>query len=234
MKDWLDKLTNLAAAQGDENVLKQALADFADQAGFGGYAYLYIRPSHTIAASNYHPEWRSTYFQRNYEKVDPVVKRSMSFNKAFTWSADDERPRLDKEGRAFYAHAADFGIRSGLTISIRTANGSTSMFTLASEKTVIELGRDIDAVSAVAAVGQLHARMSFLPLTASEQHPGWLDPKEAAYLRWIAVGKTMEETACVEGVKYNSVKSKLEEMRKRLSARTMPQLVALAIRAGLI
>ncbi len=234
MQDWLDKLTDLTATQGDESILKQALADFADQAGFGGYAYLYVRPGHTIAASNYHPEWRSTYFQRNYEAVDPVVKRSKSLRQAFAWCADQERPRLSKAERAFYAQAADFGIRSGITIPIKAANGSISMFTLASEKTVIVLERDIDAVSAAAAVGQLHTRMCFLPLTPTEQHPAWLDPKEAAYLQWIAVGKTMEEAADLEGVKYNSVKSKLEETRKRLRIHTMPHLVALAIRAGLI
>lgn len=234
MQDWLDKLTDLTATQGDESILKQALADFADQAGFGGYAYLYVRPGHTIAASNYHPEWRSTYFQRNYEAVDPVVKRSKSLRQAFAWCADQERPRLSKAERAFYAQAADFGIRSSITIPIKAANGSISMFTLASEKTVIVLERDIDAVSAAAAVGQLHTRMCFLPLTPTEQHPAWLDPKEAAYLQWIAVGKTMEEAADLEGVKYNSVKSKLEETRKRLRIHTMPHLVALAIRAGLI
>lgn len=234
MQDWLDKLTDLTATQGDESVLKQALSDFTDQAGFGGYAYLYIRPGHTIATSNYHPEWRSIYFQRNFETIDPVVKRSKSLKQAFTWSAEQEGPRLSKAERAFYAKAADFGIRSGVTIPIRAPNGSMSMFTLASDKIAIDLDRDIDAVSAAAAVGQLHTRMCFLPLTPTEQHPAWLDPKEAAYLQWIAVGKTMDETADLEGVKYNSVKSKLEETRKRLSIHTMPHLVALAIRAGLI
>ncbi len=83
-------------------------------------------------------------------------------------------------------------------------------------------------------VGQLHTRMTLLPLTPTAQHPAWLDPKEAAYLNWISVGKTMEEAADLEGVKYNSVKSKLEEARKRFQIHTMPHLVALAIRAGLI
>ncbi|WP_064694911.1 autoinducer-binding transcriptional regulator TraR [Rhizobium aegyptiacum] len=234
MQDWLDKLTDLSALQGDESILKQAIADFADQAGFGGYAYLYIRPGHTIAASNYDPEWRSTYFRRNFEAVDPVVKRAKSVKQAFTWSAEQERPRLSKTERAFYAQAADFGIRSGITVPIRAANGSMSMFTLASAKMAIDLKRDIDTVAAAAAVGQLHTRMCFLPLTPSEQHPAWLDPKEGAYLRWIAVGKTMEEVADLEGVKYNSVKSKIEETRKRLGIHTMPHLIALAIRAGLI
>lgn len=234
MQHWLDKLTDLAALRGDENTLKEALGNLAEQAGFGGYAYLYIRPGHTVAASNYHPEWRTLYFERKFEAVDPIVHRAKSLKQAFLWSSEEERRRLPKEKRAFFDCAADFGIRSGITIPIGAANGSTSMFTLVSDMTAIQLEREINPVAAAAAVGQLHARMSLLPLTPTEQQPNWLDPKEAAYLNWISVGKTMDEAADLEGVKYNSVKSKLEETRKRLQIHTMPHLVALAIRAGLI
>lgn len=234
MQHWLDKLTDLAALRGDETVLKDALNLFAEQAGFGGYAYLYIRPGHTVAASNYHPEWRALYFKRKFEALDPIVNRAKSLKQAFSWSGEQERRRLSKEEREFFDRAADFGIRSGITIPVRAANGSTSMFTLASDTTEIQLERDINPVAAAAAVGQLHTRMTLLPLTPSAQHPAWLDPKEAAYLNWISVGKTMEEAADLEGVKYNSVKSKLEEARKRFQIHTMPHLVALAIRAGLI
>ncbi len=234
MQHWLDKLIDLAALRGDEGVLKDALTHLAHQAGFSGYAYLFIRPGHTIASSNYPAEWRSIYFKRKFEAIDPIVNRAKSLKRVFPWSGEAERRHLSKEERAFFDRAADFGIRSGITIPIKAANGSTSMFTLASDKSAIDLQRDIDPVAAAAAVGQLHTRMSFLPLTPSDQHPAWLDPKEAAYLNWIAVGKTMDEAADLEGVKYNSVKSKLEEARKRFQIHTMPHLVALAIRAGLI
>ncbi|NTE84599.1 transcriptional regulator TraR [Agrobacterium tumefaciens] len=234
MQHWLDKITDLAALRGDEDVLKDALTHLAHQAGFGGYAYLYIRPGQTIAASNYHHEWRSIYFKRRFEAIDPIVNRAKSLKQAFEWSGEQERRRVSKEERAFFDLAADFGIRSGITVPIRAANGSTSMFTLASDQTTIQLERDINPIAAAAAVGQLHTRLSLMPLTPSEQHPDWLDPKEAAYLNWIAVGKTMDEAADLEGVKYNSVKSKLEETRKRLKIHTMPHLVALAVRAGLI
>jgi LuxR family transcriptional regulator, activator of conjugal transfer of Ti plasmids len=234
MQHWLDKLTDLAALRGDENVLKDALTNLVHQAGFYGYAFLFMRPGHTIASSNYPPEWRTIYFKRKFEAIDPIVNRAKSLRRVFTWSGEDERRRLAKEEREFFDQAADFGIRSGVTVPIRAANGSTSMFTLASDKSSIDLERDIDPVAAAAAVGQLHTRMTLLPLTPIAQHPAWLDPKEAAYLNWISVGKTMEEAADLEGVKYNSVKSKLEEARKRFQIHTMPHLVALAIRAGLI
>ncbi|HHV68338.1 MAG TPA: transcriptional regulator TraR, partial [Ochrobactrum intermedium] len=148
MRHWLDKLTDLAVIKGDESILKKALANFTAQAGFQGYAYLHFQPGHTIAETNYHPEWRETYFRLNFAAVDPVVKRAKSLKQAFTWSGEQDRHRLSKPERAFYSQASDFGIRSGITIPVKTANGSMSMFTLASDKPLLDLGRDIDSVAA--------------------------------------------------------------------------------------
>ncbi len=234
MQHWLDKLTDLAAIHGDESILTQGLADFTRHFGFTGYAYLHIQHKHTIAVTNYHREWRSTYFQKKFDTLDPVVKRAKSRKQVFVWSGEQDRVKQSKEERAFYAHAADFGIRCGITVPIKTANGSMSMFTLASEKSAIDLDREIDAVAAAAAVGQLHARISFLQTTPTAENDAWLDPKEATYLRWIAVGMTMEEIADVEGVKYNTVRVKLRQAMKRFEVRSKAHLTALAIRKKLM
>ncbi|RWH90146.1 MAG: transcriptional regulator TraR [Mesorhizobium sp.] len=234
MQDWLDKLTDLTAIEGDQSNLEDALAGLAEQIGLGGYAYLNIQPGHMLAISNYHPEWQSIYFERNYSALDPVVRRAKTTKRTFTWSGELERSRLSKAERSFYGHAADFGIRSGITIPVKTANGSMSMFTLASEKMAVDLDREIDAVAAATAVAQLHARIAFLQATPSVERAAYLDPKEATYLRWIAVGKTMEEVADLEGVKYNSVRVKLTETKKRFDVHTTTHLTALAIRRKLI
>jgi LuxR family transcriptional activator of conjugal transfer of Ti plasmids len=234
MQHWLDKLTDLAAIHGDESILTQGLADLTLHFGFTGYAYLHIQHKHTIAVTNYNREWRSTYFEKKFDKLDPVVKRAKSKKHVFAWSGEQDRTRLSKEERAFYAHAADFGIRSGVTVPIKTANGSMSMFTLASEKPTVDVDREIDAIAAAAAVGQIHARISFLQTTPTLEDAAWLDPKEATYLRWIAVGMTMEEIADIEGTKYNSVRVKLREAMKRFDVRSKAHLTALAIRRKLI
>jgi LuxR family transcriptional regulator, activator of conjugal transfer of Ti plasmids len=234
MQHWLDKLTDLAAIHGDECILSQGLADLTEHFGFTGFAYLHIQHKHIIAVTNYHGDWRSTYFDKKFDKVDPVVKRAKSRKQIFTWSSEQDRARQSKEERAFYAQAAEFGICSGVTVPIKTANGSMSMFTLASERPAVDLDRDIDAVAAAAAVGQLHARISFLQTTPTAEDAAWLYPKEATYLRWIAVGMTMEEIADIEGVKYNSVRVKLRETMKRFEVRSKAHLTALAIRKKLI
>lgn len=234
MQHWLDKLTDLAAIQGDECILKDGLSDLAEHFGFSGYAYLHIQHKHTIAVTNYHHDWRSAYFEKGFDKLDPVVKRAKSRKHVFAWSGEQDQSRLSREERAFFSDAANFGIRSGITIPIRTANGSMSMFTLASDKPAIDLGREIDAIAAAAAVGQLHARISFLQTTPTAEDAARLDPKEATYLKWIAVGMTMEEIADIEGVKYNSVRVKLREVMKRFDVRSKAHLTALAIRRKLI
>ena len=234
MRHWLDKLTDLAAIPGDESILKDALTTFTEQTGFAGYAYLNIQAGRSIPISNYHPEWQSDYFKSGYLAIDPIIRRAKSLKRAFTWSSEQQTFRLSKAERSFFSRAAAFGIRSGITVPIKAAHGSMAMFTLASEKPAIDMDREIDPVEAASAVAQLHARINLADPTPSVEEPISLDPKGAAYLSWIAVGKTMEETADLEGVKYNSVRVKIAEAKKRFDVHTLTHLTAVAIRRKLI
>lgn len=151
MQQWLDKLTDLTAIEANQGNLEQALAGLTEQIGFGGYACLSVRPGHTFAISNYHPDWQSLYFERNYLALDPVVKRGRSLKRIFTWPGEQDMPRVTKAERSFYSHAANFGIRSGISVSVRTANGAMSMFTMASDRPTIDLDQEIDAVGRITA-----------------------------------------------------------------------------------
>ncbi|APO69800.1 transcriptional activator TraR 2 (plasmid) [Rhizobium gallicum] len=234
MQHWLDKLTDLAAIPGDENMVKQALNAVTELTGFEGYAYLNIQPNHSSALSNYHPEWQAEYFRRRFNKLDPVIKRAQTLKRAFVWSGDWDKPRLSPEEQSFFSLAADFGIRSGITIPIRIAHGALAVFTFASSKQTIDIDREIDPVAAAAAIAQLHTRIQFSDATPSAEEPLRLDPKGATYLSWIANGKTMDEVADLEGVKYNSVRVKIEHARKQFNVHTIAHLTAIAIRKKLI
>jgi LuxR family transcriptional regulator, activator of conjugal transfer of Ti plasmids len=234
MQHWPDKLIDLAGIPGNERILKDALASFTEEVGFKSYAYLNIQPGHSFAISNYDQEWQSDYFRLNYLAIDPIVRQAKSSKRTFQWSGEQQVKRPSKEERAFFVHAADFGIRSGITVPIKAAYGSIAMLTLASDRPKIDENREIDPVEAASAVAQLHARISFADPTPSIEEPIALDPKGAAYLSWIAVGKTMEEAADLEGVKYNSVRVKIAETKKRFDVHTLTHLTAVAIRRKLI
>ena len=234
MQHWLDKLTDLAAIPGDEHLVKQGLEAVIASSGFSGYAYLNIQPSHSSALSNYHPEWQGEYFRRRFNKLDPVIKRAKTLRQAFSWSAEWDRSRLSEGERSFFSLAADFGIRSGITIPIRIAHGALALFTLASSNQSVHLERDIDPVAAATAVAQLHSRIQFADPSPSAEEQLRLDPKSATYLSWIADGKRMEEVADLEGVKYNIVRVKIETARKQFNVHTITHLTSTAIRKKLI
>ncbi|ULJ82729.1 transcriptional regulator TraR (plasmid) [Rhizobium sp. C104] len=234
MQHWLDKLTDLAAIPGDQRLVTQALKTVTETTGFEGYAYLNIQPSHSSAVSNYHPDWQAEYFRRRFNKLDPVIKRAHTLKRAFVWSGEWDRSRLSPDEQSFFSLASDFGIRSGITVPVRIAHGALAVFTLASSKQTMDIDREIDPVAAAAAVAQLHTRIQLSDPTPTAEEPLRLDPKGATYLSWIADGKTMEEVADLEGVKYNSVRVKIEQARKHFNVHTIAHLTATAIRKKLI
>ncbi|RUV47544.1 autoinducer-binding protein, partial [Mesorhizobium sp. M5C.F.Ca.IN.020.29.1.1] len=128
-------------------MLKEALTDAVRELGFDCYAYLNIQPVRTYTVSNYAVEWQQRYFDRDYKDIDPVVKTARTTLEAFTWATVTPR-KVSSRVRAFYAEAGDFGIRSGITIPIRTAFGHMSMLTVASHKPSLSLERDIDQLAA--------------------------------------------------------------------------------------
>ncbi|WP_192385036.1 autoinducer binding domain-containing protein [Mesorhizobium silamurunense] len=126
------------------------LSDAVRALGFDCYAYLNIQPVCAYSVSNYANEWPQRYFECNYKDIDPVVRTARAKMEAFAWAP--ERPKkLSFRVRALYAEEGNFGIRLGIAIPIRTAFGHMSMLTVASHKTSLSLGRDIDQLAAVTA-----------------------------------------------------------------------------------
>lgn len=231
---WLEKLLDITAISGDQKTLKSALSELADRFEFSGYAFINLRFGQLYAVSNYHAEWQERYLRENFKQLDPVVRQAQKSCRAFSWSGESEKGSLSKAEIRFFADAADYGIRSGVSIPVATPNGAISMLTFASSKQNLSTERDFDAIAAASAVAQLHARIEQLRVTPSIEEPIYLTPKEATYLRWLALGKTVEDTADLEQVKYNTVRIALAEARRRYDLCNNTQLVALAIRRGLI
>lgn len=237
MKHWLEKLIDVTAIGHDEDCLKDALGGLAEELGFGQFAFFHSGNGHAYAVSNYDEPYQAMYFERDYKTIDPVVSKSKTLQRVFSWSWDQDKHWLSKAQKRMYAASSDFGIRSGVTIPIRTPNGSMSMFTLASGRASTILKRDIDPVAAAGAVGQLHARVTLLNTQPTSEDTAFFTPKEAKYLRWIEAGKTVDEIAEIaeiEGVKYNTVRINLENAKKRFDVYNITQLTAIAIRRKLI
>ncbi|MEZ5784489.1 MAG: autoinducer binding domain-containing protein [Rhizobiaceae bacterium] len=234
MHQWFEKLTDVSAASRNDAMMKEGLSGLANDLGFESYAYLNVQSVRTTAVSNYHPEFQSLYFIRNYARIDPVVATARKLMRAFTWSGEDVGRRGSKPLRRFYSESQDFGIRSGISIPIKTAFGHMAMLTLASRKPSLTLERDIDPVAAASAVAQLHAKLEQQEVKPTVLTEVDLRLSQLLCLRWAAEGKSMRDIATLEDISFSTVKFHLRNGKKELKANTLPQATALAAKLKLI
>ena len=234
MKAWFQKLIDIASVAQTDALLKQALPELVQELGFNRYAYLNIQPARTFAVSNYPDEWQSRYLSRNYTNIDPVVSTARRLMTAFTWAPGNARQGVSKQVRAFYAEAGDFGIRSGISIPIRTAFSHMSMLTLASERPSLSLEKDIDQIAATTAVALLHATIEHREVEPTARATIELTAKQSLCLAWSAEGKTMRDIASIEDMSYATVNFHLNNARRALNASSLAQATALATKLKLI
>ncbi|TWF43441.1 autoinducer-binding transcriptional regulator TraR [Neorhizobium alkalisoli] len=234
MQKLVEKLLDISAITHNEVALKSALADLAGRFDFDGYGYANLRPGEFYAVSNLNAEWQQRYANIDLRRRDPRVQQARRSGQAFAWAAESGQDARSRDGRKFYAEAAEFGIRSGITVPVAISNGAISMLTFASSRSSLKREWKIDAVAAASAVGQLHAHIEHLRVKPSVEALAYLTPKEATYARWLALGKTVEDAADIEQVKYNTVRIALAEVRRRYDLCNNTQLVAFAIRRGMI
>ncbi len=234
MDRFLQRLLDISAITRDQTTLKAALAELADQFDFCGYGFLNLRPGETYAVSNFSPEWQHRYLSAKLNRHDPRIDKARRIRRAFSWSAEAEWTSLSKEGQRFFSAAGQFGIRCGISIPVAIANGAMSMLTFASSRPTLAREWTIDPIAAASAAGQMHARIESIRTAPSAELPIYLSPKEATYVRWLELGKAVDVVAEIEQVKYNTVRIALAEVRRRYDLCNNTQLVALAIRRGLI
>ena len=234
MNQLVAGLLEIGAVAHDDATLKTALAGLAERFEFTGYDFAKLLPGDFYVISNLSPDWLKRSRKLNLEQRHPIIKRAQQFRRAFIWSGTQEKGTMPEEDQAFYETASQFGIHSGVTIPIAISNGGISVLSFVSGKKVLRGWEEIDPIAASSAVGQLHARIEQLKVTPSIQEPFYLSPKEATYTRWLSLGKTVEDTAKIEDVKYNTARIALAEARRRYDLCNNTQLVALAIRRGLI
>lgn len=234
MNAWFQKLIDMSSVALTEDMLKQALPQLARELGFNWYAYLNVQPVRTYAVSNYPEEWQFRYLSSDYSRIDPVVATARAHMKAFSWTGGNPRQAASRAVKSFYAEAGDFGIRSGISIPIRTAFGHMSMLTLASNKSHLSLKTDIDQIAAVTSVAVLHARLEHCEADPTAAQSVELTAKQALCLKWSAEGKSMKAIATIESMSYATVNFHLNNARKALDASSLAQATALATKLKLI
>ncbi|MGD9840088.1 MAG: autoinducer binding domain-containing protein [Afipia sp.] len=215
----------------DERSLKQALRNFTTAAGFDRFAYLNVCAGDVRTFSNYPTEWQGTYLNSNYAAIDPVVTIAKRAMQPFAWSQNESAGSAPETVR-FFGEAADFGIRSGISIPVRGGFGRTALLTLASGRPSAdaEVRNPVHAITAVAFV---HVHLSRL-MRAPHNQAIALTPRQSLCLAWASMGKTMDEIADLLGISERAVRFYMKGARDRLGATNTTHAVRLAMELDLI
>ncbi|WP_245549966.1 helix-turn-helix transcriptional regulator [Kiloniella laminariae] len=113
--------------------------------GFQQFAYMrFAKNSVAIEHSIYtfSEAWKIVYFQRGYDRIDPVFIEAFNAQDTFFWSAS--MPEFTKGQVEFFKEATDYGIFSGLTTPLKSDAKAKAIMTIVSART--EENKDLQNV----------------------------------------------------------------------------------------
>lgn len=234
MGEQLQGLVDAVNLAHDERSIRNAIKNFTVASGFDRYAYIHVHADDAVALSDYPAEWLNVYFAKRYAIIDPVVTTAKRNMRMFTWSAEDHTVRRSsREIKQFYSEAIDFGIRSGVSIPIRTSFGRTAMITFASDRRHVELP-PWDPMQAALALAHVHIHLSLVPTSSFKTGEVKLSTQEVTSLSWSSHGKSMNVIAELLGIKPRTVQFYLDNARDKLGASNLQQAVRIAMEKKLI
>lgn len=232
--NWFgDFIQAVEVAQKREDFLV-ALQLLAGELGFEWCAYLDAYGTDVRGISDYPDGWIAHYLSQDLSVIDPVVRTAKELGKPFAWSVEHMPIRVSKIQTSFMGEAADFGIRSGVSIPIPSGYRHTAMLTLASS-TLAPESRDMREhdITRDAAI-YLHAFAKTRTQAFLEGPDFKLSPQEAKVLAWCKRGFCAADIAELMGLKEPSVRFHMQGARRKLGANNIQQAIGTATDHGLI
>lgn len=223
----------------DELEFERVGTRLAQRLGFRWFAYLRLIQHEPALISSYPKSWTGRYFDLGYQRLDPVVRRAKSEHDAFSWGGSAPRATGTREQRRFLDEAMTFGIRSGITVPIRSGFGRMAAFTLATDEPSAcaeqLLSEAKDVVQLAGLYFHTHATTRLRGRSdVQAKSVDLLTQRELQCLAWAAQGKTVTDTAMLVEIAPRTVVFHLENARRKLDAASIAQCVAQALRRGLL
>ena len=230
----LDDLLDLLEAARDDRALKSALRGYATRIGFDRFAFLDVQGRDTSALSNYPEDWQTLYLKNGYATIDPVVASAKRTMRITSWSADHHPFLRHSTEWSFFGEAVEFGLRSGLSIPVRTGFGRTAILTFASGRPTPVYLEHLDQYRVRTAVAFLHLTLGRRAEMKTRSPDVDLTPRETLCLTWASHGKAMKGTAEILGISERSVRFYLDAAREKLGADNVTHAVRIAVERRLI
>jgi DNA-binding CsgD family transcriptional regulator len=187
-----------------------------------------VQVPNPILLLTYDPEWVRRYTERDYYRIDPVVRSGRSGFLPLDWSEVDHE---SLEARRFFQEADKFGVgRRGVTIPIRGPGGERALLSVTSNVSIREWNssrvmymRDFQLLSHL-----LHDRAVRLSgLRPTTTKPA-LSSREKECIQLVARGLTPKQIAGKLNLSSEAIRLYLQSARNKLECASVNQAIAKA------
>lgn len=177
------------------------------------------------------PDWVELYARRNFVAADYVVAEARRRIAPFTWLEAKAERALSRAEQDIWDTAAEWGWTDGFSVPIHGPGGYFGLVTMAGTQHPMP----------AALRGQLH-QLAFLThercraltgLAPVSDPQAVLTHRELECIRWVAAGKTDADIAGLLGVSQTTVRSHIDQARRKLGARTRAQAITRLVLSGL-
>ena len=181
---------------------------------------------------NYPEDWMKHYFEKGYDRVDPVITYCQNKMDTFTWAEIPQRLQMTR----LQAQCLNMGIEAGLYNGVCTPLWGPNQFAgigLASAEKLDSFDGNLDLITAYCN----HFYIAFQRIRQKKDRPEhniYLTPREQEVLTWAAVGKTDSDIATILNLSEDTVDSYFRQIFKKLDANNRIMAASKAISYGLI
>ncbi|URW75895.1 autoinducer binding domain-containing protein [Sphingomonas donggukensis] len=179
--------------------------------------------------SNYPASWQKVFVTRRLDRIDPVQQACQTQVSGFCWSALNTLIALRPEQSALLSESRHYGLGAGFTVPLHLPGARAASCSFA-----VRAGAVLPRESLWAA--DLVARMIFdhLRAAATPTRPTRLSPRQRACVALMAAGLTDRGIARRLSLSEETVTKYLNAARRRYGLARRTQLVAAALRDGVI
>ncbi|MER9496209.1 LuxR family transcriptional regulator [Mesorhizobium sp. M0320] len=181
---------------------------------------------------NFPEEWQEHYYERGYDRTDPIIKTCRTRADAFRWSEVYKDVCTTQDERRVLDEAATFGLRSGISIPLHGPGRNFAIMSFAQAESG-ELHNSTITYLQLAALHFHRKVMKFASSRDAERGPD-LSPRERECILWIAKGKSSWEVGQILAISVDTVNFHVKNILRKMDTSNRTSAATKAISLGII
>ncbi len=234
-EDFIVDTSRTKTADGLFDMFTGVMADFGyDRVIFSVARDLELPPQmQQIGLYNRYPEdWQKEYAEKDYARIDPVLKCAATYDWAFLWSDIERELSLSDTQIRFMRMGEEAGLNNGVGIPLKGPRAQIAGVALATSRRQDECLKNLDLINAYCT--QFYMAYKRLHIKAKPTLPVTLTPREREILTCVAAGRTDDDIAQAMTISRNTVDTHMRHIFQKLEVNNRVAASVRGIMTGLI